>query len=182
MWLGAALPICLGNNLSVLGTGWYLISGTSAANLREPLALLGLQRGDWNSKVDHWFVDGSFAYSWCGFSALAGMRYDYDSTERDSPDADISYNGQERADASFKSVIPFIGFQSTYADMSQRLNVRIIGTPVLWGTTTIGSTTNGARSVYDNVPYSGGYFYEIFGEYSRKFSASSQAGVFRGGI
>ena len=178
-WLGTAIPVCLGHNVSILGTAWYLFPGASEANHQGTFSTpSGTVSLDWSSMVNHWFVDGAIVYGECHFSTLLGARYDYDSEERYSPDPDVSYNGNERADTTFKSFIPFIGFQSIYSNASQRLNFRILGAPVVLGTVTIGSTTNGSRSVYDNVSYSSGYFVEFFAEYSLKLSAASHAGLF----
>ncbi len=81
-----------------IGTGWYLFSGNTTTNLRRDYSSRRrVVLGDWNSKVDHWFIDGSLAYGFIGFSALLGVRYDYLSTERDSPDPVGFYNGRARA-------------------------------------------------------------------------------------
>ncbi len=38
-WLGAALPVSLGDNLSFVATGWYLFPGTPSANSNEDVGL-----------------------------------------------------------------------------------------------------------------------------------------------
>ena len=40
-WLGAALPVCLGENLSFVATGWYLFPGRPAVIQMKMLAQFG---------------------------------------------------------------------------------------------------------------------------------------------
>ncbi len=116
-----------------------------------------------------------------GFSLLLGVRYDYYTVGITSPD-NIYYlfdNG-DAGDVTSRAVIPFVGFQTSYRDSVQNLSVRIIGIPTIVGSSYVGlTTTGGNRFEYNNVTYNkGGQFYEIFGEYTRKFFGASQAGIF----
>ncbi|MGO8821373.1 MAG: hypothetical protein ACLQO6_09145, partial [Desulfomonilaceae bacterium] len=117
LWLGAALPVGLSENLSFVATGWYLVPGYSSLNSDEyyNASLIGaaaapLQLGNnWGAKPSWWFVDGAFAYTFggpgCGgiagggFSLLLGLRYDYYTVGITSPDnIGALFNNQDAGD------------------------------------------------------------------------------------
>jgi len=179
-WLGTALPICLGENLSFVATGWYLFPGTPGGNSNEDVgAVRQYLANNWTTQFNWWFVDGAFAYGWQGFSALLGLRYDYYTVSISDPNNNALFGGQERGDVTSNGWIPFVGFQSAYTDAVQSMKVRILGIPTIVGTGQVALTTiNGNRFEFDNSNYTGGHFFEVFGEYTRKFFGASQAGVF----
>jgi hypothetical protein len=181
-WLGTALPVCLGENLSFVATGWYLFPGTPGANSNEDLYPGGVRNyiaNNWTPTFNWWYADGAFAYGWQGFSALLGLRYDYYTVSISNPNNNALFGGQERGDITSNAWIPFIGFQSAYTDAVQSMKVRILGIPTILGNGQVGLTTlNGNRFEFNTAGYNGGNFLEIFGEYTRKFFGASQAGVF----
>jgi hypothetical protein len=191
-WLGAALPVSLGDNLSFVATGWYLFPGTPSANSNEdfnptPHFYLG---NNWTPKFNWWFVDGAFAYTFggpscggaagsSGFSLLLGLRYDYYYVSISDPNNNLLFGGQEAGDVTSNGWIPFVGFQTAYTDTVQSMKVRILGIPTILGNGQVGLTTiNGNRFEFTTANYNQGHFFEIFGEYTRKFFGASQAGVF----
>ncbi len=178
-------------NTNTYTTGANLI--VSNGNTRTNVLLPTLMGVDWGAKPYWWFVDGAFAYtlagSSCGgtclgsgFSILAGVRYDYFSVAVTNPSNFNNYvvfGNQDEGNVESRAVIPFVGFQTVFRDSVQNLSVRFLGIPTILGSSNIGLTTNIGRFEYDNINYNkGGQFYEIFGEYTRKFFGSSQAGVF----
>ncbi len=191
-WLGAALPVSLGDNLSFVATGWYLFPGTPGADSNEDYGLdpRRYNRNNWTPTFNWWFVDGAFAYTFggpscggaagsSGFSLLLGLRYDYYTVSISDPNSNNLFNGQERGDVTSNGWIPFVGFQTAYTDTVQSLKVRILGIPTIVGTGQVGLTVAGGnRFEFNSANYTGGHFYEIFGEYTRKFFGASQAGVF----
>jgi len=194
LWLGAALPVGLTENLSFVATGWYLVPGYSTLNSNEfyaPLRTNYLLGNQWGAKPSWWFVDGAFAYTFggpgCGgiagggFSLLLGVRYDYYTVGITSPDnIDYLFDNGDAGDVISRGVIPFVGFQVSYKDTVQNLSVRLIGIPTIVASSYVGlTTTGGNRFEYNDITYNkGGQFYEIFGEYTRKFFGASQAGIF----
>ena len=192
VWLGAALPMALtspaecgsSSNLSFVASGWYLFTGQTNPSLYDDYIVNvppPFSTHTWNSQGAWWFVDGALAYGWTGFAALLGLRYDNYSLNLTSPDNLNGglFTGQQEGQFLSSAWIPFIGFQSAYTDTVQSLKVRMLGIPTILGYSYLGVTVAGAdRLQYNNVNYSGGYFFEAFGEYSRKFLGSSQAGVF----
>jgi hypothetical protein len=204
-WLGVALPVGLTDNLSFVATGWYLTAGymnlntntnTSEENLvvnngGGNTALPPLFGVDWGAKPYWWFADGALAYTFggsgcggpasSGFSLLLGARYDYYFVAVNNPNGtnfqNSLFTNQDEGDVTSRAVIPFVGFQTAFKDSVQNLSVRFLGAPVL-GNCNVGLTTMVGRFQYEDVTYNAGYFCEIFGEYSRKFFGSSQAGVF----
>lgn len=199
LWIGASLPISLSENLSLVADGWYLSSGydnlntntnTTQTNLivnnggtNQTLGLLPQVLGvDWAAKPYWWFIDGAFAYGKPSFSVLAGVRYDYYSVAVTNPSNFGNYvlfSNQDEADVTSRAVIPFIGFQTAFRSSDQNLLVRFLGIPTILGNTNVGVTTTVGRFEFDNINYNkGGYFYEIFGEYTRRLFGASQAGVF----
>ena len=180
LWLGTALPVSFGENLSFVATGWYLFGGDANAHSAtgQNVLIAGL-RNEWGAKANWWFVDGALAYGWSGFAALVGLRYDNYTVSLSSPDNTILFTGQQGTDFLSSAWIPFIGFQSAYMDTIQSLKVRILGIPTIVGYSYVGLTVTGAqRFEYNNQNYSSGHFFEVFGEYTRKFFGSSQAGAF----
>jgi hypothetical protein len=180
VWLGTALPVSLGDNLSFVATGWYLFGGDNHANSWDNYAIPAVQDlNDWSAKHNWWFVDGALAYGWTGFAALVGLRYDNYTASLTSPNALGLFNGQQEVSFLSSAWIPFIGFQSAYADTMQSLKIRALGIPTIVGYSYVGLTVNPAtRFEYNNPNYTAGHFIEVFGEYTRKFFGSSQAGVF----
>jgi hypothetical protein len=194
LWLGAALPVGLTENLSFVATGWYLVPGYSNLNSNEfygTTPTYNLLGNTWGAKPYWWFADGAFAYTFggpgCGgisgggFSLLLGIRYDYYSVGITSPSNTFNlFDSGDAGDVTSRAVIPFVGFQVSYKDTVQNLTARIIGIPTIVGSSYVGLTTTGAnRFEYNDITYNkGGQFYEIFGEYTRQFFGASQAGIF----
>ncbi len=192
LWLGTALPLSLTENLSFVATGWYLFGGANKLNSREDNGIIagGTLGNNWNVTPTWWFADGALAYTFggpcCGgitgggFSLLLGLRYDYYEVQITSPDnVNVLLVNGGQGDVYAKSWIPFVGFQCAYKDTVQNLNVRLLGIPTNTGTCYTGMTTALGRFEFGENNYSkGGYFYEIFGEYTRQFFGASQAGVF----
>ena len=180
VWLGTALPVSLGDNLSFVATGWYLFGGDNHANSWDNYAIPAVQDlNDWSAKHNWWFVDGALAYGWTGFAALVGLRYDNYTASLTSPNNLGLFNGQQEVSFLSSAWIPFIGFQSAYADTMQSLKIRMLGIPTIVGYSYVGLTVAGGnRFEYNNPNYTAGHFFEVFGEYTRKFFGSSQAGVF----
>jgi hypothetical protein len=183
LWLGTAVPVSLGDNLSFVATGWYLFGGETVSDSWQNYVAGGLPVGDannWTAKPAWWFADGAFAYGSSGFSLLLGLRYDYYTATLTSPNNLGLFNGQQEGNFISKAWIPFVGFQSAYADAVQSLKVRMLGIPTILGTSYVALTVAGPsdRFEYDPVEYNSGHFFEVFGEYTRKFFGSSQAGVF----
>jgi hypothetical protein len=184
-WLGAALPVSLTDNLAFVATGWYLFPGDSNANSSENFLNQQLEQNillgnNWGAKPNWWFVDGAFSYGWQGFSVLLGLRYDYYTVSITGPsNVDGLFDNQDQGDVISRGWIPFIGFQSAYTDTVQSIKVRMLGIPTIVGSSYVGlSFVGNNRFAYNDVAYTGGHFYEVFGEYTRKFFGSSQAGVF----
>ncbi|MGA8833499.1 MAG: hypothetical protein WB554_18015 [Desulfomonilaceae bacterium] len=201
LWLGAALPVALSDNLSFVADGWYLVPGYSNLSSDEfysyagggiaPIIIYNQLGNNWGAKPYWWYVDGAFAYTFAGrgcggmsgggFSLLLGVRYDYYTVGITSPDNIFNlFDNGDAGDVTSRAVIPFVGFQTSYRDSVQNLSVRIIGIPTIVGSSFVGlTTTGGNRFEYNDVTYNkGGQFYEIFGEYTRKFFGASQAGIF----
>jgi hypothetical protein len=180
VWLGTALPVSLGDNLSFVATGWYLFGGDNHANSWDNYAVPAAQDlNDWSAKHNWWFVDGALAYGWTGFAALVGLRYDNYTASLTSPNNLGLFNGQQEVSFLSSAWIPFIGFQSAYADTMQSLKIRMLGIPTIVGYSHVGLTVAGGnRFEYNNPNYTAGHFFEVFGEYTRKFFGSSQGGVF----
>jgi len=180
VWLGTALPVSLGDNLSFVATGWYLFGGDNHANSWDNYAIPAVQDlNDWSAKHNWWFVDGALAYGWTGFAALVGLRYDNYTASLTSPNNLGLFNGQQEVSFLSSAWIPFVGVQSAYTDTVQSLKIRALGIPTIVGYSYVGLTVNPAtRFEYNNPNYTAGHFFEVFGEYTRKFFGSSQAGVF----
>lgn len=187
LWLGAALPVSLtessqcggSSSLSFVATGWYLFGGDNYANSRDDYAIPAAQDlNSWSVKHNWWFVDGALAYGWTGFAALVGLRYDNYTASLTSPNNWGLFNGQQEASFLSSAWIPFIGFQSAYTDAIQSLKIRALGIPTILGYGYVGLTTTAGRFEYNNPNYTSGHFFEVFGEYTRKFFGASQAGVF----
>jgi hypothetical protein len=189
LWLGAALPVsltapsqCGGSaSLSFVATGWYLFGSDANAQSWQDYNINPrvLDANDWSAKHNWWFVDGALAYGWSGFAALVGLRYDNYTATFTSPDNLGLFNGRQEANFLSSAWIPFIGFQSAYTDTIQSLKVRALGIPTIVGYSHVGLTVNPTnRFEYNNHNYTSGHFFEAFGEYTRKFFGSSQAGVF----
>ncbi|MFH0960468.1 MAG: hypothetical protein V1897_17400 [Pseudomonadota bacterium] len=189
LWLGAALPISLTESsqcggsasLSFVATGWYLFGGDGNADSWDDYTIPGLAgySNDWSAKHNWWFVDGALAYGWSGFAALVGLRYDNYTASFTSPNNFGLFTGREGTNFLSSAWIPFIGFQSAYTDSNQSLKVRMLGIPTIVGYSYVGLTVTGAqRFEYNNPNYTAGHFFEVFGEYTRKFFGASQAGVF----
>jgi len=184
LWLGTALPVSLGDNLSFVATGWYLFSGQPNADFNDdhtpPQLPNPASYHSWDTQGTWWFVDGAVAYGWTGFAALVGLRYDNQTLKLSSPGNNVGlFTGQQEGNFLSSAWIPFIGFQSAYTDALQSLKIRMLGIPTILGYSNLGITITGPdRLQYNNVNYSSGYFFEAFGEYTRRFFGSSQAGVF----
>ena len=181
VWLGTALPVSLGDNFSFVATGWYLFGGDTTADSWDNynLAPVVQDANNWSAKHNWWFVDGALAYGWTGFAALVGLRYDNYTASLTSPNTLGLFNGQHETSFLSSAWIPFIGFQSAYADTTQSLKIRMLGIPTIVGYSYVGLTAAGGnRFEYNNPNYTAGHFFEVFGEYTRKFFGSSQAGVF----
>ncbi len=192
LWLGTALPVSLGDNFSFVATGWYLFGGGTSGNSREDHSALVEIRdhdgpvltpfsyaNDWSAKHNWWFVDGALAYGWTGFAALVGLRYDNYTASLTSPNNLGLFTGQQETSFLSSAWIPFIGFQSAYTDAVQSLKVRMLGIPTIVGYSYVGLTVAGGnRFEYNNPNYTAGHFFEVFGEYTRRFFGSSQAGAF----
>ena len=181
LWLGTALPVSLGDNLSFVATGWYLFSGDTGGDSWEDWHQndATLYYHNWTAKPAWWFVDGAFAYGRSGFSLLLGLRYDYYTATLTSPNTGGLFTGQQEGNVISNGWIPFIGFQSAYTDTVQSLKVRMLGIPTIVGTSYVALTVAGAqRFEYDHTNYEAGHFYEVFAEYTRKFFGASQAGAF----
>ena len=188
LWLGAALPVSLtessqcggSSSLSFVATGWYLFGGDTHSDTWDNYAIPAAQDLNyWSAKHNWWFVDGALAYGWTGFAALVGLRYDNYTASLTSPNNLGLFAGQEEASFLSSAWIPFIGFQSAYTDAIQSLKIRILGIPTIVGYSYVGLTAAGGnRFEYNNPNYTAGHFFEVFGEYTRKFFGSSQAGAF----
>jgi hypothetical protein len=180
VWLGTALPVSLGDNFSFVATGWYLFGGDTKADSWDNynLAPVVQDANNWSAKHNWWFVDGALAYGWTGFAALVGLRYDNYTASLTSPNNLGLFGGQEETSFLSSAWIPFVGFQSAYTDAIQSLKIRILGIPTIVGYSYVGLTTLGNRFEYNNPNYTAGHFFEVFGEYTRKFFGSSQAGAF----
>jgi hypothetical protein len=179
VWLGTALPVSLGDNFSFVATGWYLFGGDTKADSWDNYGIHVTQdANNWAAKHNWWFVDGALAYGWTGFAALVGLRYDNYTASLTSPNNLGLFGGQEETSFLSSAWIPFVGFQSAYTDAIQSLKIRILGIPTIVGYSYVGLTTLGNRFEYNNPNYTAGHFFEVFGEYTRKFFGSSQAGAF----
>jgi hypothetical protein len=179
-WLGGALPVQISDNLTFIGTGWYLFPSDSTASLNESQNQrdqhLNLLANDWTKKDIWWFLDGVLAYGSSNFAAIAGFRYDKFSTNFSGANQ-IFVDGQN-IDLISQAYIPLIGVQAGYKNSVSSLNVRMIGFPTMLGNTTANFTIDDTNRFEGTGTYNGGHFFELFAEYARQIFVNGDAGVF----
>lgn len=179
-WLGGALPLQLSDNLSIIGTGWYLFPSDNTADLSQalfPQRELIAYNNNWDKKDIWWFLDGVLAWGNANFAALAGFRYDKFSTNFSGGDSN-PFNLGQNIDIISHGYIPLIGAQAGYKSSVSSANVRIIGFPTMVGDATANFTIAAGNRLEATGNYNGGHFLEIFAEYARQFMANGDLGVF----
>lgn len=178
-WLGGALPVQLSDNLSIIGTGWYLFPSDNSADLTQsvfPARQLTVYANNWDKKDIWWFLDGVLAWGNANFAALAGFRYDKFSTNFSS--GNDPFNLGQNIDIISHAYIPLIGAQAGFKNSVSSANVRIIGFPTMTGDARANFTLAAANRFEATGNYNGGHFLEIFAEYARQFMANGDLGVF----
>ncbi|AFM23008.1 TonB-dependent receptor [Desulfomonile tiedjei] len=175
LWLGLIGSGCLSEQVSLLASGWYLVP--SRQNEVE-IYDWGSSRRNWDTDLQWWYVDGLFAFG-KQLSLLAGLRFDRYSNKFKNPSNAIAVvsNPNDTADVNSDGWIPLVGTQYVYADTTTNLTVRAVGFPVLLGNFKYREAVGGANALEGSGNWRGGYFLEIFGEYSKRLGPGT-IGVF----
>lgn len=182
LWLGLQQSVPLSDWLGFMASGWYLIPSNNGSSEAYNNGLLGTR--SWDTTNEWWFVDGVVALGGCnGLAAIVGLRYDYYNTQFTSSNpfalGPLGLLG-DGATVNSQGWIPLFGTQFAYTSSTTNLTVRAVGVPTLLGnikyTETLGAL-GGAGSGQFSGTYNGGYFLEVFSEYSRVFGAGG-VGVF----
>lgn len=176
LWLGLAQTVPLKDTLCFMASGWYLVPSND--NSRE-IYNFGVAERTWDTDTQWWFVDGLFSLGTPGgFSLLAGLRYDSFTTRFKNPFniTGIGASLTDEADVVTENWIPLFGTQMAYAGSFGNLVVRAVGVPTLVGNVWYKQTVNVVRFEAKGN-YTGGYFLEFFGEYSKSFGPGS-VGIF----
>jgi len=177
LWLGLSGIAGLGDSLSFIASGWYLVPSNSTS--REQYNANALQR-TWDTDAQWWYVDGLLAFGGPnGLNLLAGLRYDYYTVRFKDPYnvAGVVSLPTDTADATSKGWIPLFGAQYTQSSSMGNLVVRAVGVPTLLGSIKYNQTFSGFLRAEGTGNYSNGYFLEFFAEYSKNFGPGS-VGVF----
>lgn len=183
LWLGLQQSGQLSDWLGFIASGWYLIPSNSSSTEVYNNGILGSRK--WDTSNQWWFVDGVVAIGGgcTGLSALVGLRFDYFNTQFTSSNPFATFPLGllgDGATVNSQGWIPLFGTQYAYTSSTTNLTVRAVGVPTLLGsvkyTETIGAL-GGAGSAQLSGTYNGGYFLEVFSEYSRVFGGGG-VGVF----
>ena len=176
--LGLASSMCINDSLSFIASGWYLVPSTSSS--REGYTNFTFER-TWDVEPQWWYVDGLFAWGnpCSGFKILAGLRYDHYTARFKNPVnvVGMGSSSTDTADASSDGWIPLVGVQYAASSTAQSLIFRVVGIPTLLGNVWYKQTANGIDRVDVKGDYKGGYFLEVFTEYTKRFCGGS-VGVF----
>jgi len=170
--------------LSVIGSGWYLIPGSSSGGTEKYNDSSTLAR-DWSAKTEWWFADGLLALSpgGGGFAFLAGARYDYYTAHLNNPTTTLFAlgTGSDTADLAAYNVIPLVGAQYALNGARGNLLIRFVGIPTLVGSVRYAETLGaGGLRLENSGSWNKGNFWEIFGEASVKaFGSAAIGGFFR---
>jgi len=184
VWLGLSIPLRLTERLSVIGSGWYLIPGSSSGGTEKYNDSSTLAR-DWSAKTEWWFADGLLALSpgGGGFAFLAGARYDYYTAHLNNPTTTLFAlgTGSDTADLAAYNVIPLVGAQYALNGARGNLLIRFVGIPTLVGSVRYAETLGaGGLRLENSGSWNKGNFWEIFGEASVKaFGSAAIGGFFR---
>jgi hypothetical protein len=189
----------LSNAFSFTVDGWYLFACKGRARESDQFThtsfILGseeeeiavydtvLGQRSWRTEPIWWFIDAILSRRVDGgFTYFGGFRYDKFSTrfKNVTTDGIPPSTPNDTADITFKSYIPYIGFQQEYKTGATSLLVRFLGFPYVpshvthlqTGETGVGLRTE-ARGNLNN-----GYFFEAVGEYSYQRSANTSWGLF----
>ena len=179
-WVGVTQPVNVSENLTILGSGWYLFpQGTDTTEYYNTTNIL---RRTWSVQDEWWFVDGVAAFQigyTGGFSLLAGLRYDYFYSKFSNPvNSNIATAPADEATAESKATIPLLGTQYAVNGPVTSLAVRFVGFPTVAGSLNTNENIGAGAFVFQGSSnYQGGYFFEFFSEASRQF-AGAKIGAF----
>ncbi len=189
VWFGASLGCEVRPNIGVLFTGWYFLptsyvhsNETYFANTGEAPTTLDRT---WDTDTKWWFVDGVLALGvpCSGFTLLAGARYDrYETTFKSPtgfPDFGNGLTGsRDRSDVTANNIIPLVGTQYSLNSSVNALTVRVVGIPTLAGDVKYKESILGAQRLEADGNWRGGYFLEVFGDYTYKTGNLGEIGAF----
>jgi hypothetical protein len=183
LWLGLQESVVLSDWLGVMATGWYLFPSNSSSVEVYNNGVLGTRT--WDTSTQWWFVDGALLIGGgcTGLSAIVGLRFDYFNTQFTNSNPFNTFGLGllgDGATVNSQGWIPLLGTQCAYASSTTNLTVRVVGFPTLLGNVKYTETIGGlgaAGSAQFSGTYNGGYFLEVFSEYSRMFGLGG-IGVF----
>ena len=176
LWLGVTQPLNLSENLSILGSGWYLFPEGNEAT-EYYITTGGVQSlRTWTVSDEWWFVEGLAAIRTgylSGFALLAGLRYDYFYSKGSGPVAVglIPSSPLDEEDATSKALIPLLGAQFAFTSPVSSLTLRVVGFPTVTGSFRARENVAAGASPDEGTGnYDGGYFLEVFSEISRQMA------------
>ncbi|MBI5571676.1 MAG: hypothetical protein HY914_17170 [Desulfomonile tiedjei] len=178
VWLGVTQPLNLSENLTILGSGWYLFpEGIESTEIYVSTAGAQSYR-TWTVTDEWWFVEGLAAIRTgflSGFSLLAGVRYDYFYSKFSNPVAvGIPSSPSDEGNATSEAIIPLLGAQYAYGSPVSSLTVRVVGFPTVTGSFRARENFVAGVSPDDGSGnYDGGYFLEVFSEASRRIAGAN---------
>jgi hypothetical protein len=181
LWLGVSQTCQLADKLGFVASGWYLIPSNQTSQEVYDLVGVAGPRRSWQTDNKWWYVDGLLSMgNLGGFTLLAGARYDYQSTNFQSPEVGtVGGLTSDSADVSLSNIIPLVGTQYALNCSQSQLLVRAVGIPTLVGTVKYNETLAGASRYEVSGNYRGGYFLEVFADYAYKFGAGDVGAFLR---